>query len=97
MFQPGLLLRYGKNSSFTFEELNEAIREKLQKYNSSNFQKKDGSRQAFFEEEEASFLIPLPASPYELTEWKEATVQYNYHVSYDNMFYSVTAVYFGIV
>ena len=84
-----------KEQFFTFEELNEAIREKLEKYNSSNFQKKDGSRQTLFEEEEASVLIPLPTSPYELAEWKEATVQYNYHVSYDNMFYSVPAEYLG--
>ena len=32
-----------KEQFFTFEELNEAIREKLEKYNSANLQKKDGS------------------------------------------------------
>ena len=80
---------------FSFEELNEAIRIKLERYNSANFQKKDGSRQSLFKEEEASLLIPLPATAYELAEWKEATVQYNYHVSYDSMFYSVPAEYLG--
>ena len=80
---------------FSFEELNKAIRSKLEKYNAAKFQKKDGSRQSLFEEEEASLLMPLPATPYELAEWKEATVQYNYHIAYDNMFYSVPAEYLG--
>ena len=83
-----------KEQFFTFEELNEAILEKLERYNAAKFQKKDGSRQQLFEEE-ASLLIPLPPAPYELAEWKEATVQYNYHVSCDNMFYSVPAEYLG--
>ncbi|WP_456318629.1 Mu transposase domain-containing protein [Blautia hominis] len=34
-------------------------------------------------------LTPLPATPYELTEWKQATVQFNYHISFDGMLYSV--------
>lgn len=80
---------------FSFEELNEAIAEKLEKYNTEKFQKKDGSRRSWFEEEEASALLPLPQQPYELAEWKEATVQYNYHVAYDNMYYSVPYEYLG--
>lgn len=31
----------------------------------------------------------LPAIPYELAEWKQATVQFNYHVSVDGILYSV--------
>jgi len=34
-------------------------------------------------------LLPLPAAPYELATWKIATVQFNYHISVDNMHYSV--------
>ena len=34
---------------FSFEELNKAIRSKLEKYNAAKFQKKDGSRQSLFE------------------------------------------------
>ena len=80
---------------FSFEELNEAIQSKLEQYNASKFQKKDGSRRSLFKEEEAPLLIALPPTPYELAEWKEATVQYNYHVAYDNMFYSVPAEHLG--
>ena len=35
------------------------------------------------------FLLPLPASPFELAVWKVATVQYNYHISVERMNYSV--------
>ena len=80
---------------FSFEELNEAIRSKLERYNASKFQKKDGSRLSLFKEEESPLLIPIPSTPYELAEWKEATVQYNYHVAFDNMFYSVPAEHLG--
>ena len=80
---------------FSFEELNEAIQSKLERYNASKFQKKDGSRLSLFKDEEAPLLIPLPAAPYELAEWKAATVQYNYHVACDNMFYSVPAEHLG--
>ena len=78
-----------KEQFFSFEELNKAIRLKLKGYNATNFQKKDGSRKSLFEEEEAPLLLPLPANRYELAEWKEVPVLFNYHVSYDDMYYSV--------
>lgn len=80
---------------FSFEELNEAIREKLEVYNTQKFQKKDGSRRKLFVEEEKPNLLPLPMHIYELAEWKEATVQYNYHVYFDGMYYSVPSNYIG--
>ena len=36
-----------------------------------------------------SLLAPLPATPFELAEWKQATVQFNYHIAVDKMYYSV--------
>ena len=33
--------------------------------------------------------MPLPATSYELADWKQATVQFNYHISIDGMLYSV--------
>ncbi len=40
-------------------------------------------------DEELPLLAPLPATPYELAEWKQATVQFNYHISFAGMLYSV--------
>ena len=34
-------------------------------------------------------LVPLPKTRYELAEWKQATVHFNYHISVDGMYYSV--------
>lgn len=73
---------------FTLSELNAEIRERLHKFNHKPFQLKDGSRAALFTEER-QFLLPLPKNAYELSEWKKAAVQYNYHVQADGHYYSV--------
>lgn len=73
---------------FALSELNIEIRERLHKFNHKPFQRKDGSRAALFAEER-QFLLPLPKNAYELSEWKKATVQYNYHVQADGHYYSV--------
>ena len=74
---------------FSLAELNQAIKERLQIFNSKPFQKKEGSRLSVFLEEEKLMLLPLPATSYELATWKIATVQFNYHISVDKMHYSV--------
>lgn len=74
---------------FSLSELNRAIREKLNAFNSNLFQKKEGSRFSLFHDEELPLLAPLPATPYELADWKQATVQFNYHISLDGMLYSI--------
>ena len=74
---------------FSLSELNTAIREKLRHFNSANFQKKEGSRQSLFLGEEKPLLMPLPATRFEPAVWKQATVQFNYHVAADKMYYSV--------
>ena len=74
---------------FSLAELNHAIREKLEAFNARLFQKKEGSRLGLFRDEELPLLAPLPATPYELAEWKQATVQFNYHISVEGMLYSV--------
>lgn len=74
---------------FSLRELNEGMRQKLMEFNSKPFQKKSGSRQSIFLEEEKSALMPLPVTPYELALWKTATVQFNYHIAVEKMHYSV--------
>ena len=74
---------------FSLEELNSAIREKLTVFNHKTYQKKEGSRTSLFHDEELPLLMPLPATSYELADWKQATVQFNYHISIDGMLYSV--------
>ena len=78
-----------RNRQFlSLAELNEAIKEKLHDFNGKPFQKKDGSRSILFETEK-TFLLPLPVKPFELSTWKTATVQFNYHIASDGQNYSV--------
>ena len=74
---------------FSLAELNAAIRQKLKAFNANLFQKKEGSKLSLFLGEEKPLLAPLPATSFELAEWKQATVQFNYHIAIDKMYYSV--------
>lgn len=74
---------------FSLPELNAAINKKLEEFSRKPFQKKEGGRYEIFRDEELPLLVKLPAVPYELAEWKTATVQFNYHISVDGMLYSV--------
>jgi len=72
-------------------ELNQAIRELLDKHNATPFQRLDYSRRDLFEEVEKKALQPLPAEKYPLKHTKYVTVQINYHVELreDRHYYSV--------
>jgi hypothetical protein len=72
---------------FSLFELNHAMKQKLHDFNLRPFQKRKGCRESAFAEERP-FLIALPCKPFELSTWKTATVQINYHVSVDRMYYS---------
>lgn len=74
---------------FSLEELNAAIRERVEAWNHRKFQKREGSPAEIFLKEEKPCLADLPAYPYQIAEWKSATVQYNYHISVEGMLYSV--------
>jgi transposase len=73
---------------FSLFDLNQAMRRKLDEFNKKPFQKRQGCRESAFMEE-LPFLIPLPDKPFELSTWKIATVQINYHIAVDKMYYSV--------
>ena len=52
------------------------------------FQKRDGSGESERLGQEKDSPVPLPAHPYRIIVHKSATVQFNYHVSFEGMFYS---------
>ena len=70
-------------------ELNAALAAKVAAINARPFQKRDGSRESEYLGQEKGSLIPLPAHPYRIVVHKSATVQFNYHVAFEGMFYSV--------
>jgi hypothetical protein len=80
---------------FDFYALITAVRNALDEFNKSPFQKRPGSR---FESwlEEKTYLETLPDIPYELSEWLYGRKVYpNCHVSVGKNFYSVPYEYAG--
>lgn len=80
---------------FSFRELNEAIRVKLDEFNQRPFQKRKGCRLSAFAEEEKDFLMPLPVTPYETAVWSSETIQPDYLITAGNCRYSVPYEYIG--
>lgn len=74
---------------FSLEELNRAIRQKLDEHNKAPFTKREGSRYSVFQSQEKAFLYKLPTAQFEPAQWRAATVQYNYHISVEKMQHSV--------
>ena len=73
---------------YSLGDLNTAIKAKLELFNHKPFQKKEGNRYSVFQQEK-HFLMPLPKHHFELAEWRQATVQTNYHIACLKQNYSV--------
>lgn len=79
-----------RNSTFfSLDELNDAIAMLLERLNARPFQKLEGCRRSAFESIDRPAMRPLPSTRYVLADWKDAKVDIDYHVSYDERFYSV--------
>lgn len=75
---------------FSLPELNRAIAERLSWLNDRPFSKLDGSRRSLFETIDRPALRPLPTKRFEIAEWKtDVSVNIDYHVQFDDHFYSV--------
>lgn len=79
------------------DELNRAILEELEKYNTKPMQKLKLSRRQLFDQIEKLQLATLPAEPYAPKQFKRLKAQFNYHVylSADQHYYSVPYRYRG--
>jgi len=82
---------------FSLEELNIAILELLEIFNSKTMQRPGVSRRELFESIEKAELKSLPSERYEIRRFKVLTVQFNYHIylSEDHHYYSVPYRYKG--
>ena len=74
---------------FSFAELNEAIRPLLAALNERPMKHLGASRRELFERLDRPALRPLPLNRYEMAEWKECTVNIDYHVEVSHNYYSV--------
>jgi transposase len=76
---------------FCLREVNQEVRELLEKHNSRRFQRLPYSRRELFEQIERKALRPLPAENFPLKDIELSNVQFNYHVElrHDRHYYSV--------
>lgn len=86
-----------KTTFFSLQELNKAIADLLVKYNQILFQQRQYSRRELFVSSEKNLLRALPPTPYEIRNYKRATVQKMGYVwlSEDKHYYSVPYQYIG--
>ena len=74
---------------FSLEEARAAVKELVEKLNNRPMRQLKRSRREVFEEMERAALKPLPPKPYEFARWARPRVHVDYHVEYDDHFYSV--------
>src|SRR5262249_23581675 len=77
-----------KHRFFELSALNAAIRGQLAGVNGRPFRALWVSRAALLRDEQSG-LLPLPPSRYELATFKRAKVSIDYHVQFDDAYYSV--------
>jgi transposase len=74
---------------FSLAELNQAITTRVGQLNQAPFKGLDYSRDQVFTNEEAASLKPLPATSFELADWRTGKVGIDYCVQVDHQRYSV--------
>jgi len=92
-----IIAKLRKRQFLSFEELRDAVHAELKAVNSAGFKKMPGSRASVFVETEKPHLMPLPPRRYEYAIWKQVRPGMDYHVEYDEHFYSVPYQYAGKV
>ena len=79
---------------YSLPELNQALREYLERLNRAVMKDYGVSRAQRFEEEKRQ-LKSLPSSPFEMSEWRAAKVHPDCHIQVEKNFYSVPFLYVG--
>jgi transposase len=74
---------------YSLEEMNKAIRELLEQLNARLLRKMKKSRRQLFDELDHPAAKTLVGEPYQLADWKKATVNIDYHIEADKHYYSV--------
>lgn len=81
------VLRHRKFHSLN--DLHEAVVPLVERLNARPMRHLKKSRRELFEQVEKAALRPLPERRYEFAEWKQARVNVDYHIVFDDHFYSV--------
>jgi transposase len=84
-----ILAALRKRRFFSLGEVNQVIQELLVRLNNRPFRKREGSRRILFESLDKPALRTLPAERYAYGDWETHRVNIDYHVEFDNHWYSV--------
>jgi transposase len=80
---------------YHLHELNAAIAELLTKLNERVMRHVKESRRSLYERLDRPALKPLPAARYEYAEWKQVKLNIDYHIVFDDHFYSASYTLIG--
>lgn len=88
ILEKGLFHDLEEMTYFSLDDFNKDLWDKIDKLNKEPFKKKEHNRSYYWDEEKAE-LMPLPSMHYEYMERRVAKVSSDYHVRFDNSYYSV--------
>ena len=88
ILESGILLDLEERQYFSLTQFNSDLMEKLEELNAQPFKKKEHNRLYYFEEEKTE-LMPLPPVQYHYMERTVAKVSGDFHIRFDNAYYSV--------
>ena len=92
ILEKGFFHKLEERQYFSLEQFNRDLRTELEALNREPFKKKEHNRYYYWEEEKLE-LMPLPSMHYEYMERKTATVSSDFHIRFDNAYYSVDKAY----
>ena len=88
ILEKGFFHKLEERQYFSLEQFNQDLWKELEALNKEPFKKKEHNRYYYWEEEKLE-LMPLPSMHYEYMERRTATVSSDFHVRFDNAYYSV--------
>lgn len=92
ILEKGFFHEMEERQYFSLEQFNQDLWVFLEQLNWEPFKKKEHNRYFYWEEERLE-LMPLPSVHYEYTERRMAKVSSDFHVRFDNAYYSVNKAY----
>ncbi len=90
-----IMMRLRHHTFFSLGELNQCISELLVDLNTCAFKQLPGNRKEAFERLDKPTLRALPRQPYQYIDIKKVKVNIDYHVEYNEHYYSVPHQYVG--
>lgn len=88
ILEKGIFHDMEEHEYFSLEQFNDDLWSRLERLNNAPFTKKEHCRSYYWEAERED-LMKLPLTPYEYMERKVAKVSSDYHIRFDNAYYSV--------